>query len=160
VGSGFGYRRDIDQRLGRRSLLRRRGHSFLYESFKASDSAYLDFFVDESRLDHFPHRYPKPYVAFFYGITMGGGLGLGQAAASGVVTERTRMAMPEVGIRLCPDVGGSYFRSRLPDSLAVYLALAGSQLRASGAGPHAALLRRAAIYGFGVARLPAAARQR
>jgi enoyl-CoA hydratase/carnithine racemase len=103
----------------------------LYESFKASDSKYLDFFVDEYRLDHFLHRYPKPYVALLDGITMGGGMGLGQAAALRVVTERTRMAMPEVGIGLCPDVGASYFLSRLADSLGVYLALTGSQLRAS-----------------------------
>jgi enoyl-CoA hydratase/carnithine racemase len=103
----------------------------LYESFKASDSTCREFFVDEYRLDHYLHRYPKPYLALLDGITMGGGMGVGQAASMRVVTERTRMAMPEVGIGLCPDVGSSYFLSRLPDSLGVYLALTGTQIGAS-----------------------------
>jgi enoyl-CoA hydratase/carnithine racemase len=103
----------------------------LYESFKTSGTVHRDFFVEEYRLDNFLHTFPKPYVALTDGITMGGGMGLCQGASLRVVTERTRMAMPEVGIGLCPDVGGSYFLSRLPGSLGAYLALTGSHLRSS-----------------------------
>jgi enoyl-CoA hydratase/carnithine racemase len=67
------------------------------------------------------------------GITMGGGMGIAQGSKLRIVTDRTRIAMPEVGIGLFPDVGGSYFLSRLPGSLGIYLALTGNQIRAADA---------------------------
>jgi enoyl-CoA hydratase/carnithine racemase len=67
------------------------------------------------------------------GICMGGGMGLAQGSRLRIVGERTRMAMPEVAIGFFPDVGGSYFLSRLPGKLGLYLALTGIQIRAADA---------------------------
>src|SRR5258708_39788739 len=66
-------------------------------------------------------------------MTMGGGMGLAQGSTLRVVGERTRIAMPEVGIGLFPDVGASYFLSRLPGSLGPYLAVTGVQIRGADA---------------------------
>jgi enoyl-CoA hydratase/carnithine racemase len=101
----------------------------LYQSFSDSGKLHHDFFVEEYSLDYLLHSYPKPYVALIDGITMGGGMGLAQGSTLRVVGERTRIAMPEVGIGLFPDVGASYFLSRLPGSLGPYLALTGVQVR-------------------------------
>ena len=87
-----------------------------------------DFFTEEYSLNHLIHHYPKPYIALLDGIVMGGGMGISQSSAAQsirIVTERTRMAMPEVNIGLFPDVGGGYFLSRLPGELGTYLGLTG-----------------------------------
>jgi len=87
-----------------------------------------DFFTEEYSLNHLIHHYPKPYIAILDGIVMGGGMGISQSSAAQsirIVTERTRMAMPEVNIGLFPDVGGGYFLSRLPGELGTYLGLTG-----------------------------------
>ena len=67
------------------------------------------------------------------GYVLGGGMGLAQAASLRVITERTRMGMPEVGIGFFPDVGGSYFLPRLPGELGLYLGVTGVQVRAADA---------------------------
>jgi len=100
----------------------------LYESRHAGSSLYHDFFVHEYRVDHFLHRFPKPFVAIADGITMGGGMGLVQGSRLRLVGDRTRIAMPEVGIGLIPDVGASYFLARLPGALGTYLALTGREI--------------------------------
>lgn len=105
----------------------------IYESATTGKTEHEDFFRDEYRLDHFLHRFPKPYVALMDGITVGGGMGIAQGSKLRIATDRTRIAMPEVGIGLFPDVGGSYFLSRLPGSLGIYLALTGNQIRAADA---------------------------
>jgi enoyl-CoA hydratase/carnithine racemase len=105
----------------------------LYQSFQESGKLHHDFFVKEYSLDYRLHTYGKPYVALIDGITMGGGMGLAQGSTLRVVGERTRIAMPEVGIGLFPDVGASYFLSRLPGSLGPYLALTGVQVRGADA---------------------------
>lgn len=87
-----------------------------------------DFFTEEYALNHLIHHYPKSYIAVLDGIVMGGGMGISQSSAANrirIVTERTRMAMPEVKIGLFPDVGGGYFLSRLPGKLGTYLGLTG-----------------------------------
>ena len=84
----------------------------LYQSFKDSGTLHRDFFIAEYPLDYLLYSYPKPYIALLDGITMGGGMGLAQASTLRIVGERTRIAMPEVGIGLFPDVGASYFLSR------------------------------------------------
>jgi enoyl-CoA hydratase/carnithine racemase len=114
----------------------------LYQSFKDSGSLHRDFFVAEYPLDYLLHTYPKPYIALLDGITMGGGMGLAQGSTLRIVGERTRIAMPEVGIGLFPDVGASYFLSRLPGALGVYLALSGVQIR----GVDAVYARLADVY--------------
>lgn len=105
----------------------------LYQSFLDGGELHRDFFLAEYPLDYLLHRYPKPYIALIDGITMGGGMGLAQASKLRIVGDRTRIAMPEVAIGLFPDVGGSYFLSRLPGALGPYLALTGTQIRGADA---------------------------
>ncbi|WP_235934602.1 enoyl-CoA hydratase/isomerase family protein [Agromyces humi] len=82
-----------------------------------------DFFRAEYRLDAMIARYPKPVVAIMDGITMGGGIGLAGHAAIRIVTERSRVAMPETRIGFTPDVGGSWLLAKAPGELGVHLAL-------------------------------------
>ena len=86
------------------------------------------FFHDEYQLNHQLFTYAKPIVAFMDGVTMGGGVGISQPARFRVVTENTRLAMPESGIGLFPDVGGGWHLSRLPGRVGAYLALTGARL--------------------------------
>ena len=112
---------------------------FFHEACRAGlhggTEALEDFFTKEYRLDHLIHHYPKPWLVLMDGIVMGGGMGMAQGGAScvRVVTERARMAMPEVNIGLFPDVGGGRFLSRLPDHVGLYLALSGEALSAADA---------------------------
>jgi enoyl-CoA hydratase/carnithine racemase len=105
----------------------------LYESYRNSGTLHLNFFSVEYPLDYQLHFYPKPYLVLMDGIAMGGGMGIAQGSRMRIVGDRTRMAMPEVGIGFFPDVGASYFLSRLPGSLGIYLALTGIQVRAADA---------------------------
>jgi enoyl-CoA hydratase len=82
-----------------------------------------EFFRSEYRLDAMIARYPKPVVALMDGITMGGGIGLAGHASIRVVTERSRVAMPETRIGFTPDVGGSWLLAKAPGELGVHLAL-------------------------------------
>src|SRR6185437_1374039 len=82
-----------------------------------------------------------PYCAIMRGITMGGGVGISVHGAYRVITDNTIFAMPETGIGLLPDVGGTYFLPRLPGSIGMYLALTGQSLNATdtmyaGVGTH------------------------
>jgi enoyl-CoA hydratase len=86
------------------------------------------FFHDEYQLNHLLFTYAKPVVAFMDGITMGGGVGISQPARFRVATQNTRLAMPETGIGLFPDVGGGWYLSRLPGRIGPYLALTGARL--------------------------------
>jgi enoyl-CoA hydratase/carnithine racemase len=105
----------------------------LYKSYKSAGSLHHEFFAAEYPLDYLLYSYPKPYAALLDGITLGGGMGISQGSHLRIVGERTRMAMPEVAIGFFPDVGGSYFLSRLPGQLGRYLALTGLQIRAADA---------------------------
>ena len=82
-----------------------------------------EFFRTEYRLDAAIARYPKPVVAIMDGITMGGGIGLAGHASIRIVTERSRVAMPETRIGFTPDVGGSWLLANAPGELGVHLAL-------------------------------------
>ena len=105
----------------------------LYQSFKGSSSLHREFFAAEYPLDYLLYSFPKPYLVLMDGITLGGGMGIAQGSSLRIVGERTRIGMPEVGIGFFPDVGGSYFLSRMPGKLGVYLALTGIQIRAADA---------------------------
>lgn len=105
----------------------------LYDSFKNGDSLHQDFFVEEYALDLSIHHYRKPILALMDGFVLGGGMGLVQGADLRVVTERSRLAMPEVAIGYFPDVGGSYFLPRIPGELGIYLGVTGVQIRAADA---------------------------
>ena len=98
---------------------------FFHQAALSGNPELEDFFTEEYALNHLIHTYPKPYIAFMDGIVMGGGMGISQGARHRIVTERTKMAMPETGIGLFPDVGGGYFLSRCPGRVGEYLALTG-----------------------------------
>lgn len=95
-----------------------------------------DFFTEEYALNHLIHFYPKPYIALMDGVVMGGGMGIAQGGPGcglRIVTERTKMAMPEVNIGLFPDVGGSHFLAHAPGQLGMYLGLTGLTISAADA---------------------------
>ena len=91
------------------------------------------FFDEEYALDCLIHRYPKPTIALMDGVVMGGGMGISQGCTHRLVTERTRMAMPETAIGIFPDVGGSYFLSRLPPALGAWVGVVGDTLSGADA---------------------------
>ncbi|WP_085639627.1 MULTISPECIES: enoyl-CoA hydratase/isomerase family protein [unclassified Pseudomonas] len=105
----------------------------LYDSHKSGDTLHEDFFVEEYALDLTIHRYRKPVLALMDGFVLGGGMGLVQGADLRVVTEKSRLAMPETAIGYFPDVGGSYFLPRIPGELGIYLGVTGVQVRAADA---------------------------
>ncbi|WP_205478358.1 enoyl-CoA hydratase/isomerase family protein [Sphingomonas arenae] len=86
------------------------------------------FFHAEYRLNHLLFTYDKPTVAIMDGITMGGGVGISLPCQVRVATENTRLAMPETGIGLFPDVGGGWYLSRLPGRVGQFMALTGARL--------------------------------
>ena len=106
---------------------------FFHEAATRGDPALEDFFTEEYTLNHLIHHFPKPYIAFMDGIVMGGGMGVSQGASVRIVTENTRMAMPETAIGLFPDVGGGHFLSRCPGHVGEYLALTGHVMGADEA---------------------------
>ncbi|MFI1765100.1 enoyl-CoA hydratase/isomerase family protein [Streptomyces sp. NPDC020800] len=91
------------------------------------------FWRDEYRLNARIARYPKPYVALMDGIVMGGGVGISAHGSVRIVTERSRVAMPETGIGFVPDVGGTYLLALAPGELGTHLALTGAQIGAGDA---------------------------
>ncbi|MET7937113.1 enoyl-CoA hydratase/isomerase family protein [Streptomyces sp. NPDC005322] len=95
--------------------------------------ASLAFWRDEYRLNARIARYPKPYVALMDGIVMGGGVGVSAHGGIRIVTERSRVAMPETGIGFVPDVGGTYLLGRAPGELGTHLALTGAPVGAADA---------------------------
>ena len=86
------------------------------------------FFEREYRLDYLLHNYTKPTIVWGHGIVMGGGLGVFAGCTYRIVTEKTRIAMPEVTIGLFPDVGGSYFLNRMPGACGRFLALTAASI--------------------------------
>jgi enoyl-CoA hydratase len=101
----------------------------LYESGKAGTPYALDFYRDEYVLNALIKHYPKPYVALISGIVMGGGVGVSVHGGTRIADETTMFAMPETGIGLFPDVGGSFFLPRCPGRIGMYLALTGARLK-------------------------------
>ena len=98
----------------------------LYHSALAGGAAARSFWWDEYLLNAHIGRYPKPYVALMDGIVMGGGVGVAAHGNIRVVTEKTKMGMPEVGIGFIPDVGGTYLLARTPGLLGLHAALTGA----------------------------------
>jgi enoyl-CoA hydratase len=98
----------------------------IYHSARADGVAARRFWHDEYLLNAQIGRFAKPYVSLMDGIVMGGGVGVGSHASTRVVTDTTKMAMPEVGIGFIPDVGGTYLLSRAPGSLGLHVALTGA----------------------------------
>jgi len=88
-----------------------------------------EFFAAEYSMNARIFHFPKPYIALLDGITMGGGVGVSVHGSHRIVTEKSLFAMPEASIGLFPDVGSSYFLSRFPGSMGLYLGLTGARLR-------------------------------
>lgn len=101
----------------------------LAQSGAADGRAARAFFRAEYQLNTRIKNYPKPYIAFIDGVTMGGGVGISVHGSHRVATERTVFAMPETGIGLFPDVGGGWFLPRLGPALGMWLALTGERLK-------------------------------
>ena len=92
-----------------------------------------EFWRQEYRLNLKIADYPKPIVSLMQGFTMGGGVGVGCHASHRIVGETSKMAMPECGIGLIPDVGGTYLLGQAPDGIGVYYALTGARMNAADA---------------------------
>ncbi|MFQ6553364.1 enoyl-CoA hydratase/isomerase family protein [Aestuariibius insulae] len=101
----------------------------MYEAGQRGDFDYgAQFWADEYRLNLKLSRYDKPIVSFLHGFTMGGGVGIGCHGSHRIVCESSRIAMPECGIGLIPDVGGSLLLARAPGRLGLYLGLTGARM--------------------------------
>lgn len=106
----------------------------LYDTGRAGDFAYGQrFWRDEYLLNAKIAEYPKPYVAFMQGFTMGGGVGISCHGSHRIVCESSQIAMPECGIGLVPDVGGSLLLARAPGRLGEYLATTTARMAADDA---------------------------
>lgn len=106
----------------------------LYDAIVSGDWSFpATFWAEEYRLDSMLARYPKPVVAIMDGVCMGGGIGISAHVSHRVVTERSRVGMPEVGIGFVPDVGGTYLLSHAPGELGTHLALTGEPVGAADA---------------------------
>ncbi len=106
----------------------------LYETGMRGEYDYgQSFWRDEYRLNALLATYAKPVVSFMQGFTMGGGVGIGCHGKHRVVEESSRIAMPECGIGLVPDVGGSYLLARAPGHLGVYLGTSAARMDAADA---------------------------
>ncbi len=106
----------------------------LYATGKAGDFAFgQKFWRDEYRMNAKIHEYAKPIVSFLQGFTMGGGMGVGCHGSHRIVGETSQIAMPEVGIGLVPDVGGSLILAGAPGHLGTYAATTGARMNAGDA---------------------------
>lgn len=109
----------------------------LYQSVVATPGGPCEyaerFFVREYRMNYTLHTYNKPIICWGHGIVMGGGLGVMAGCSHRVVTQKTRIAMPEVAIALFPDVGGTWFLNHMPGKSGLFLALTGASINAADA---------------------------
>ena len=135
----------IDHASGTRGFCGGGDVMMLVESVKSASSdeglAADEFFAAEYRLNALMQSYGKPIIAILDGIVMGGGVGISVHGAARIITERTIFAMPEAGIGLFPDVGGSWFLPRLRGGIGYWLAFTGTRLKgrdvlAAGMGTH------------------------
>jgi len=122
----------------------------LWESSKVNGDLGSILWREEYILNARIKKFPKPYVAFMDGIVMGGGVGLSAHSSHRVVTDRTKLAMPEVGLGFFPDVGGTFLLSRSPGEIGTYFGLTGTTMN----GPDAVHARFADAV-VPSARLPA-----
>ncbi|NTD27202.1 enoyl-CoA hydratase/isomerase family protein [Agrobacterium tumefaciens] len=105
----------------------------IHDLGKAGDPQVLDFWREEFPLNYRIARFGKPYIALMDGIVMGGGVGVSAHGSHRIVTERTKLAMPETGIGYFPDVGGSWLLPRAPGECGTWLGLTGNVVTAADA---------------------------
>ncbi|MBW0149013.1 enoyl-CoA hydratase/isomerase family protein [Marinobacter arenosus] len=91
------------------------------------------FFTEEYELDYLIHTFPKPIVCWGHGIVMGGGMGIMEGASHRVVTEGSKLAMPEITIGLYPDVAAGWFLNRTPGRTGLFLGLTGARMNGADA---------------------------
>ncbi|CCM74354.1 enoyl-CoA hydratase/isomerase family protein [Rhizobium mesoamericanum] len=103
----------------------------LHESGRSGTDLAMTFWREEFRLNHRIATFSKPYVALMDGITMGGGVGLSSHGRHRVVTERTKLAMPETGIGYFPDVGATWLLPRAPGEAGTWMGLTGLTIEAA-----------------------------
>lgn len=101
---------------------------YAYERGIAKDPTLPNFFGDEYNLNKRIYHYSKPYIALLDGITMGGGVGVSIHGSHRVATDRLVFSMPETAIGFFPDIGATYFLSRLPGKIGLYIGLTGVRL--------------------------------
>ncbi|MCK9932803.1 enoyl-CoA hydratase/isomerase family protein [Frankia sp. Mgl5] len=106
---------------------------FFHDCARRGDPAPKAFWAAEYRLNALISTYPKPYVALMDGLVMGGGIGISAHGATRIVTERSVLSMPEVGIGFVPDVGGTHLLARIPGEIGTHLALTGARIGAADA---------------------------
>jgi enoyl-CoA hydratase len=109
----------------------------LYDSSRAGGDLGRIFWRQEYVMNARIAKFPKPYIAFMDGLVMGGGVGLSAHARHRVVTERTKLAMPEVGLGFFPDVGGTLLLAHSPGEIGTYFGLTGTTMN----GPDAIYAR-------------------
>jgi enoyl-CoA hydratase len=105
----------------------------IYRDILDGGRATADFWAEEYKLNSLTARYPKPYVAFMDGLVLGGGVGISAHGSVRIVTERTRMGMPETTIGMVPDVGGTLLLSCAPGETGTHAALTGAHLNGADA---------------------------
>ncbi|MGJ7907151.1 enoyl-CoA hydratase/isomerase family protein [Actinopolyspora sp. H202] len=106
----------------------------MYDAVKAGEPEHTEeFWAAEYRMNAALAHYPKPVVGIMDGICMGGGVGISAHGSHRVVTERSKVGMPEVGIGFAPDVGGTYLLSRAPGQLGTHMALTGAPVSGADA---------------------------
>ena len=105
----------------------------IYDARTTGSDIATRFWSEEYRLNARISHYPKPYVACMDGLVMGGGVGVSVYGSHRIVTERTRLAMPETGIGFFPDIGASWFLTRRPGEGTTYIALTGEIIGAGDA---------------------------
>jgi len=108
-------------------------HNAMLAEPKKVPQGLQSFFTQEYELDYLIHTFGKPFVVWGNGIVMGGGLGLMCGASHRIVTESSRIAMPEISIGLYPDVGGSWFLNKMPGGCGMFMGLTGASINAMDA---------------------------
>lgn len=106
---------------------------YIYENGPTNIDKSINFFQTEYALNHLIYNYPKPYIALLNGISMGGGLGISLHGSYRIAKNDLKMAMPETKIGFFPDVGGTYFLSRMKNNMGTYMALTGAVINSDTA---------------------------
>ena len=105
----------------------------LYENARAGGDLGKIFWREEYILNARIARFRKPYIAFMDGIVMGGGIGLSAHGSHRIVTDKSKLGMPEVGVGFFPDVGGTWLLSRASGELGTYFGLTGTAMTGADA---------------------------
>ena len=98
----------------------------IYDNGIENQAKSMQFFQHEYQMNRRIKHFSKPYIALLHGISMGGGLGVSLHGSHQLAADNLKLAMPETGIGFYPDVGGTYFLSRCPGAIGIYLGLTGS----------------------------------